>query len=115
MNTIDKQFISDKVFLYQDFYASHNKEKRTWFFKHFLESRKIIHSLFYDFVQKNKVNILSFDWFEIHASKNNISYPFKMLNPVTFRKRVAVWETVNGQNIESEHPPLRLIKLPIRE
>ena len=113
MNTIDKEFIPDKVFLHQDFYASHNKEKRTWFFEHFLESRKIIQSLFYDFVQKNKVNIMFFDWFEIYASENNILYPFKVLNPVTIRKKVTVWETANGQSIESEHPPLRLLKLPI--
>ena len=29
LNTIDKEFITDKVFLHQDFYDSHNKEKRT--------------------------------------------------------------------------------------
>ena len=29
LNTIDKEFIPDKVFLPQDFYASHNKVKRT--------------------------------------------------------------------------------------
>ena len=28
LNTIDKAFIPDKVFLHQDFYKSHNKEKR---------------------------------------------------------------------------------------
>ena len=78
-----------------------------------MESRKDIQSLFYDFVQKNKVNIMFFDWFEIYASENNILYPFKVLNPVTIRKKITVWETANGQNIESEHPPLRLLKLPI--
>ena len=99
--------------MHQDFYAPHNKEKRTWFFEHFLESRKNIQSLFYDFMQENKVNIVFFDWFEIHASENNILCPFKVLNPITIRKKVTVWETTNGQNIDSEHPPLRLIKLPI--
>ena len=63
-------------------------------------------------MQKNKVNIVFFDWFKIYASENNISYPFKILNPVTIKK-VAVWKTANGQNIVSKHPPLRLIKLPI--
>ena len=41
------------------------------------------------------------------------TYPFKVLNPVTVRKKVIVWKTANGQNIESKHPPLRLLKLPI--
>ena len=54
-----------------------------------------------------------FYWFEIYASENNILYAFKVLNPVTIRKKVTVWETANGQSIESEHPPLRLLKLPI--
>ena len=66
-------------------------------------------------MQKNEVNIMFFDWFEIYASENNILYPFKVLNPVTIRKKVTVWETANGQSIESEHPPLRLLKLPIRD
>ena len=54
-----------------------------------------------------------FDWFEIYISENNISYPFKVSNPVTIRKKVTVWETANGQSIEYEHLPFRLIKLPI--
>ena len=35
------------------------------------------------------------------------------MSPVTNRKKVAVWETANSQSIESKHPPLRLLKLPI--
>ena len=101
--------------MHKDFYASYNLEKRTWFFQHFLHKRKEIQGQFYNCVQNNKINILFFDWFEIYASENNISYPFKVLNPVTIRKKVTNWETANGQTIESEHPPLRLIKLPIGE
>ena len=52
-----------------------------------METRKEIQNQFSDFIQKNKVNIVFFDWFEIYASENNISYPFKFLNPVTIRKR----------------------------
>ena len=82
-------------------------------FRAFPGHKKRYSESFYDFVRKNKVNIVFFDWFEIYASAQNILYPFKVLNPVTIRKKITVWETANGQSIESEHPPLRLLKLPI--
>ena len=47
-------------------------------------------------MRENIVNIVFFDWFEIYVLKNNISYPFKALNPITSRKKVTVWETTNG-------------------
>src|SRR5262249_14000325 len=44
-------------------------------------------------------------WFEInYAPKNNIEYPFKIINNST---QLKVWKTKTGQKIESEHPPLR--------
>ena len=86
LNVIEKEFIPDKAYLHQDFFTSHNLEKRRWFFKYFLNKRKAIQNYFYDFIYQNKVNILFFEWFEIYASENNIFYPFKVINPVTFKK-----------------------------
>ena len=113
LSVIDKKFVPDKASLHKDFYASHNLEKRAWFFEHFLNTRQDIQIKFYDFLQNNKVNLYFFDWFEIYTSENDISYPFKDLNPVTIRKKN--WELANGQSIESEHPPLRMIKIPVGE
>ena len=36
INVIEKEFELDKTLLHNDFYSDNNKEKRLWFFKHFL-------------------------------------------------------------------------------
>ncbi|KAH9696559.1 Integrase catalytic domain-containing protein [Citrus sinensis] len=62
--------------------------------------------------QYSYVHILFFYWFEMHASDNNINYPFKESNPITVRKKTAEWNlSGSGRIIESEHPPLRSLTI----
>ncbi|KAH9658915.1 hypothetical protein KPL70_023666 [Citrus sinensis] len=108
INVIEKDFELDKTLLHNDFYSNSNKEKRLWFFKHFLNQRKEIQETYYEFVNSHKIHILFFDWFEIYSSNNNISYPFKESNPITVRKKTPEWKLSDSdRTIESEHPPLR--------
>ncbi|KAH9763843.1 hypothetical protein KPL70_001312 [Citrus sinensis] len=110
INVIEKEFELDKTLLHNDFYSDLNKEKRLWFFKHFLNQRKEIQQFYYEFVNLHKVHLLFFDWFEIYSSNNNISYPFKESNPITIRKKTTEWKlSDSNRTIDSEHPPLRSI------
>ncbi|KAH9743016.1 hypothetical protein KPL70_003158 [Citrus sinensis] len=110
INVIKKEFDLDKAFLHKDFYSDLNKEKRLWFFKHFLNQRKEIQQTYYEFVNLHQVHILFFDWFEIYSSNNNISYPFKESNPITIRKKTTEWKlSESNRTIDSEHPPLRSV------
>ncbi|KAH9685897.1 hypothetical protein KPL70_014156 [Citrus sinensis] len=112
INVIKKDFELDKNLLHNDFYSEINKEKRTWFFKHFLNQRKEIQQIYYEFVNLHQVHILFFDWFEIYSSDNNIDYPFKESNPITIRKKIPEWNlSDSNRTIESEHPPLRSIAI----
>ncbi|KAH9659331.1 hypothetical protein KPL70_023821 [Citrus sinensis] len=112
INVIEKEFELDKAFLHNDFYSDLNKEKRLWFFKYFLNQRKEIQQIYYEFVNFHKVHILFFDWFEIYSSENDISYPFKESHPITIRKKIPEWNlTDSNRSIESEHPPLRSIAI----
>ncbi|KAH9660105.1 hypothetical protein KPL70_024093 [Citrus sinensis] len=110
INVIKKEFDLDKGFLHKDFYSDLNKEKRLWFFKHFLNQRKEIQQTYYEFVNLHQVHILFFDWFEIYSSNNNISYPFKESNPITIRKKTTEWKlSESNRTVDSEHPPLRSV------
>ncbi|KAH9761749.1 hypothetical protein KPL70_000556 [Citrus sinensis] len=112
INVIEKEFELDKTFLHNDFYSDLNKEKRLWFFKHFLNQRKEIQQIYYEFVNFHKVHILFFDWFEIYSSENNIEYPFKESNPITIRKKILEWKLLDSDRIiESEHPHLRSVTI----
>ncbi|KAH9679044.1 hypothetical protein KPL71_025947 [Citrus sinensis] len=108
INVIEKHFELNKTLLHNDFYSENNEEKRLWFFEHFLNQRKEIQQIYYEFVSLHQVHILFFDWFEIYSSDNNISYPFKESSPITIRKKVPEWKLSDSdRTIESEHPPLR--------
>ncbi|KAH9698351.1 hypothetical protein KPL71_023981 [Citrus sinensis] len=108
INAIGKDFELDKNLLHNDFYSENNKEKRFWFFKHFLNQRKEIQQTYYEFVNLHQVHILFFDWFEIYSSDNNLPYPFKESNHITIRKKIPEWKLFDcDRTIESEHPPLR--------
>ncbi|KAH9727850.1 hypothetical protein KPL70_008828 [Citrus sinensis] len=110
INVIEKEFELDKTLLHNDFYSDLNKEKRLWFFKHFLNQRKEIQQFYYKFVNLHKVHILFFDWFEIYSSDNNIAYPFKESNPITIRKKTTEWKlSDSNRTVDSEHPPLRSV------
>ncbi|KAH9779725.1 hypothetical protein KPL71_007821 [Citrus sinensis] len=112
LNVIEKHFEIDKTILHNDFYSVDNKEKRLWFFKHFLNQRKEIQQTYYEFVNFHQIHILFFDWFEIYSSQNNISYPFKESNPITTRKKTTEWKLFDSnRTVESEHPPLRSVTL----
>ena len=92
----------DKTLLHNDFYSNENEEKRLWFFKHFLNQRKEIQQIYYEFVNLHRIHILFFDWFEIYSSENNISYPFKESSPITIRKKIPEWKlTDSNKTIES--------------
>ncbi|KAH9740771.1 hypothetical protein KPL70_002355 [Citrus sinensis] len=112
INVIEKNFELDKNLLHNDFYSDFNKEKRLWFFKNFLNQRKEIQQIYYEFVNLHQVYILFFDWFEIYSSENNIEYPFKESNPITIRKKIPEWKLLDSNRIiESEHPPLRSVTI----
>ncbi|KAH9777931.1 hypothetical protein KPL71_007185 [Citrus sinensis] len=112
INVIEKHFDLDKTLLHNDFYSDNNKEKRLWFFEHFLNQRKEIQQIYYEFVNLHQVHILFFDWFEIYSSENNISYHFKESNPITVRKKIPEWKLLDSdRTMESEHPPLRSIAI----
>ena len=112
INVIEKEFELDKTFLHNDFYSDSNKEKRIWFFKQFLNQRKEIQQIYYEFVNFHKVHILFFDWFEIYSSENNITYHFKESSPITIRKKIPEWKVSDSDRIiESEHPPLRSLTI----
>ena len=112
INVIEKNFELDKNLLHNDFYSDNNKEKRLWFFKHFLNQRKEIKKIYYEFLNLHQVHILFFDWFEIYSSDNNISYHFKESNHITIRKKIPEWNiSDSNRTIESEHPPLRSIAI----
>ena len=111
LNVLSTPFELNKTLLHNDFYASYNTEKRLWFFKRFINQRKEIQNEFYNFISENQVHILFFDWFELYASQNNVYYPFKSSNPIT-KNKAREWETLQGERIESVHPPLRAFKIP---
>ncbi|KAH9777048.1 hypothetical protein KPL71_006899 [Citrus sinensis] len=112
LNVIEKHFELDKTILHSDFYSVDNKEKRLWFFEHFLNQRKEIQQTYYEFVNLHQVHILFFDWFEIYSSQNNISYPFKESNPITIRKKTTEWKLFDSnRTVDSEHPPLRSVTI----
>ncbi|KAH9776545.1 hypothetical protein KPL71_006740 [Citrus sinensis] len=116
INVIEKVFELDKTLLQNDFYSDNNKEKRLWFFGHFLNQRKEIQETYYEFVNSHKIHILFFYWFEIYSSNNNISYPFKESNHITVRKKTPEWNlSDSNRTIESEHPPLRSLTINHRE
>jgi hypothetical protein len=70
---------------------------------------------FYNFIELHKVQILFFDWFELHyISEHHISYPFasiKLACPVTSRSKTPIWNLTSGPTVDSEHPPLRNIQI----
>ena len=107
LNVLEKEFILNKEFFKNDFYSSHNEEKRLWFFKNFLNERQNIQKEFYDFVSLHKVQIFFFDWFaSFYAEQNKISYPFsKSINPITTRNKKKFWDLTDGSTIQADHPP----------
>ena len=110
---IKNEFEINKEYLENDFFSDKNKEKRNWFFKTFGENIFKIQDKHFKFCRKNKINILFFTWLETYTKKHNIKYPFKTANPITKRNKKPSWETKDGENIESDHPPLRTIKITI--
>jgi hypothetical protein len=70
---------------------------------------------FYNFIELHKVQILFFDWFELHyISEHHISYPFASIKhacPVTSRSKTPIWNLTSGPTVDSEHPPLRNIQI----
>jgi hypothetical protein len=92
--TLEQHFVIDKTYFRNDFYNDKNSDKRAWFFKNFLQQRQNIQKQFYDYVALYKVQILFFDWFELHyASKHHIVYPFASIKhacPITTRSKTLV-------------------------
>ena len=112
ISIIKKDFELGKTLLHNDFYSDTNKENRLWFFKHFLNQRKEIQQVYYEFVDLYKVHILFFDWFEMYASDNKITYPFKDSNPITVGKKITECNLSDSDRIiEFEHPPLRSLTI----
>ena len=92
--TSEQHFVIDKTYFRNDFYNDKNSDKQTWFFKNFLQQRQNIQKQFYDYVALYKVQILFFDWFELHyASKHHIVYPFASIKhacPITTHSKTLV-------------------------
>jgi hypothetical protein len=53
--TSEKNFIIHKSLLKRDIYNDHNKEKRSWFFQHFLQQRNDIQKQFYAYIETHNV------------------------------------------------------------
>jgi len=113
--TLEKHFIIHKSLLKRDFYSDHNREKRFWFFQHFLQQRDDIQKQFYAYIETHNVQILFFDWFAFHyALAQHITYPFTSIKhacPITTRSKTPIWTLTSGSTVESDHPPLRNIQL----
>jgi hypothetical protein len=62
-----------------------------------------------------KFKFYFFDLFELYyASKNYITYHFtsaKYACPITSRNKTPIWKPASGPSMESEHPPLRNLKI----
>jgi hypothetical protein len=60
-----------------------------------------------------EVQILFFDWFEsFYITEHYIAYPFtKHECRITSRSKTPVWKLASGTSIESEHSPLRNLKI----
>ena len=75
--------------------CNHNREKRSWFFKHFLQQRDDIQKQFYAYIETHNVQILFFDWFAFHyAPAQHITYPFTSIKhacPITTRSKTPTW------------------------
>ena len=86
------------------------------FFKTFLQQRHEIQKCFYDFITLDKVHILFFEWFELYyTSAHHITYPFastKHACPITSRNKTPIWELASSPSVESDHSPLRNLKVP---
>jgi hypothetical protein len=61
--TSEKHFVLDKSHFKNDFYSEINFERRSWFFKHFLQQRQDIQKEFHPYIELNEEQILFIDWF----------------------------------------------------
>jgi hypothetical protein len=113
--TSETHFIIHKSLLKRDFYSDHNREKRSWFFQHFLQQRNDIQKQFYAYIETHNVQILFFDWFAFYyAPAQHITYPFTSIKhacPITTRSKTPTWTLTSGSTVESDHPPLCNIQL----
>lgn len=75
LNVVKQDFHIDKKFLREDFFYGNNT-KKYYVFKFLLENRSVIQEEFYNYLQKQKVQVLFFNWFDDYTSKNNIYFPF---------------------------------------
>ena len=75
---LSDNFSINKETLRKDFYSSEDEPQRRWFFQHFKGSnRKQIQDKFYEFVERVKINIFFFDWFQAYTIRKDIDYPWK--------------------------------------
>ena len=96
-------FKIDKQYLRKELHLPKNDQKRKWFF-----SREAFRDEWYKCMEKNRIDIPMFTYFEMYTSNNNIEYPFLEVN--MFQKGQA-WKTTSNKTIISNHPPLEEITI----
>ena len=100
-------FEIDKLFLRKDFYLEENKDKRNWYFSTFSKQKnEEIRTEWYEEMNRLKITIPFFIWFETYASRNNIEIPFKNSNINVQTSQLRKWDTTKHGIIQSIHPPL---------
>ena len=88
--------------------------QRNWFFKNYRNSKRvIIQEIYYNFLEKVKLNIPFFDWFHAYTIKNNIKYPFQE-EIIDFKTTniITIWHLKDGEKVQTELPPKIQYQLP---
>jgi len=88
--------------------------QRNWFFKNYQNSKRvIIQEIYYNFLEKVKLNIPFFDWFHAYTIKNNIKYPFQE-EIIDFKTTniITIWHLKDGEKVQTELPPKIQYQLP---
>ena len=72
----------DKDYLRKELYLPKNDQKRKWFFcdKLTTQTTKAFRVEWYKCMEKNRIYIPMFTYFEMYVSNNNIDYPFLEVN-----------------------------------
>lgn len=77
---MEQEFEIDKKISRRDVYSLVNVEKRAWFFENYSrETRLKVQEEYYQFLNKNKFQVIFLTWFELFAEQQ-INYPFANLD-----------------------------------
>ena len=83
-------------------------------FKNYQNSKRvIIQEIYYNFLEKVKLNIPFLDWFHAYTIKNDIKYPFQE-EIIDFKTTnvITIWHLKDGEKVQTELPPKTQYQLP---